>query len=436
MPKRTHADVGSVHVETALGGEGGQAEAGKCPQCGAKLEEGKGHRCGSAAPLTHATETLTAVEIFDVGTWNGMENSNRDLDDLVQAHEEIGHLIKPRVKLGHAEKQGLLQEGGYPAAGWITKLYRSGTKLLADLVGVPRVIAQLVRAGAYRRVSAEIYHDLQEEATGKTFRRVLDAVAFLGEEMPAVTTLADIVALGYSATQAPIVHVYEREETTPMKTCHKCKKPHEQMTTFEGKDCCPDCKKTLEGPKEHATTNPPAPAVPPAVPPAAPESVSIPKTEYSSLMARVQALEESNKASRDRADRLETALSLYEREDRREKVEAAVDKAVEDGRLLPANREDALAVFAALSDKKVVKYSRDGQEAEASPREIFEGFLSRLPKGIHQKETLRNVDGASVKIRQGADEASSVLDARAQRYSAEHKVSYKEALIAVAKMDQ
>jgi len=143
----------------------------------------------------YAMETfeIANVEVFAVGIWNGDKYTIRDLDDMVSTFKETSEKIKPFVKIGHGDEQTLLRSDEMPAAGWISDLYRTGNKLFANFSKVPKKIYDLIRAGAYRTVSSEIYWDI--EVLGKKFRRMLKAVALLGSEMPAVTDLNDIMAL-------------------------------------------------------------------------------------------------------------------------------------------------------------------------------------------------------------------------------------------------
>lgn len=136
---------------------------------------------------------LDDVEIFEAGNWNGDSYTESDIDDIVASFESIGDRIKPYVKLGHDEKQALLQRQGYPAAGWITGLKRVGKKLMASISNVPEKIYTLIVNKAYGRISSEIYWNLKE--SGQTHRRVLKAVALLGADTPAVTTLDDFINL-------------------------------------------------------------------------------------------------------------------------------------------------------------------------------------------------------------------------------------------------
>ena len=154
------------------------------------------------------TEDLDSQEIFSTGLWNKDQYSEGDLDGMVEAFGKVG--FRPPIKLGHSETQKLLKGEGLPAAGWIENLRRAGNKLVCDFKRVPRKIAELIKAGAYRKKSAEVYWDYLDEAKSTKFPRVLKAVSLLGEEIPAVTSLADIMALYKKLPDGP-AHAYEDE---------------------------------------------------------------------------------------------------------------------------------------------------------------------------------------------------------------------------------
>lgn len=136
---------------------------------------------------------IKGVEVFDVGKWNGRDWTDEDLDEMVENFAELAPTYDFPAKLGHGDAQELLKAEGLPAAAWIKKLYRKGTKLAADLERVPEKLYELVKNGAYKQVSAEIYEKVQ--LNGKAYKNVLSAIAFLGGEIPAVGTLDDILAL-------------------------------------------------------------------------------------------------------------------------------------------------------------------------------------------------------------------------------------------------
>lgn len=75
-------------------------------------------------------------------------------------------------------------------------MYRSGKKLLADFTDMPTSIYEMVRAGLYKFVSVELLRNVQ--AGTRELPWVLDAVALLGADQPAVGTLRDLQSLTMS----------------------------------------------------------------------------------------------------------------------------------------------------------------------------------------------------------------------------------------------
>lgn len=148
-----------------------------------------------AKPLE--TVDLNGVEIFSEGKWNGDDYSGDDLQAMIDAFPQVG--FQPVVKAGHADGQEdekkARQVFDAPALGYVSKIYRDGKKLLADLIQVPKRFADLIKTGAYKRISSEIYWGYNDEANGKKFPRALKAVAFLGDRIPALTNLKEIEAL-------------------------------------------------------------------------------------------------------------------------------------------------------------------------------------------------------------------------------------------------
>lgn len=132
--------------------------------------------------------TLDA-EIFAVGTWNRTwKFKSADLDDIVKNFETLAPYHKVPLKFGHNEEQKITD--GQPALGWVTRVWRTGDKLMARFENVPTLIKQAFEAKLYRHVSVEL--DIDVEHKGKRYKYVLSAVALLGADRPAVNTLADL----------------------------------------------------------------------------------------------------------------------------------------------------------------------------------------------------------------------------------------------------
>lgn len=169
------------------------------------------------------TNEIRGVEIFSVGTWNGDTYTLEDLKGMVEAFDKNKTSVRPFLKLGHDENQELLQKDGYPAAGWIDRLYILGEKLMADFSSIPKTIYNLISAKAYRKVSSEIYWNVK--IGEEKYKHMLGAVALLGANTPGVMNLADIMAM-YTKLESDDVRSYnltaifgtEKEAEMPTKT--------------------------------------------------------------------------------------------------------------------------------------------------------------------------------------------------------------------------
>jgi hypothetical protein len=135
-------------------------------------------------------KTLKGVEVFAVGKWNGMTFQAHDLAEMATAFDELKEIHKVPLKMGHNAEQPMTD--GKPALGWVSAIYVKGDKLCADFENVPPVVAKAIENKLYRRVSIELSIDVRYK--GKHIPFVVDAVALLGADLPAVNTLADLNA--------------------------------------------------------------------------------------------------------------------------------------------------------------------------------------------------------------------------------------------------
>lgn len=137
------------------------------------------------------SKSLNGVEVFAVGTHNGLTFTEADLDGIEQAFKALNASGRVPLKFGHNNEQPFTD--GQPALGWVDRLWRDGKKLFADFVGMPTVVFDAVKAGLYKQVSIELLKDTSRE--GDRYPWVLDAVALLGADIPAVKGLRDLQTL-------------------------------------------------------------------------------------------------------------------------------------------------------------------------------------------------------------------------------------------------
>jgi hypothetical protein len=130
-------------------------------------------------------------EIFATGIWNQMAFDEADLDDIVANFEKLKDTHKVPLKFGHNKEQKITD--GQPAIGWVSRIFKIGNKLFADFSDLPRTVYEAIKNKLYRTVSIELLFNVNSD--GKKFNHVLDAVALLGADHPAVSSLADLDAL-------------------------------------------------------------------------------------------------------------------------------------------------------------------------------------------------------------------------------------------------
>lgn len=276
------------------------------------------------------TFDLPDVEIFAAGKWKGEEYTEQDLDNIVHNFDLLGNKYKAPLKLGHASDQKLLQSDGYPAAGWVSNLKRSGAKLLATFTNVPKKIKQLIDRKAYGRFSSEILWNFS--FGGNVHKRVLRAVALLGADMPAVTSISDILGL-YSAEEIPQgeLHAYHELE-------EKGK---------EGKDM-----PTVEELQKQLDEN---------------------NAKIAKLSQDVQSKDEAIKT-------LETEKQEIAVADYRVKVYSAIDDGIKAGKIAPVQREYLAAIALTKFDgaEQVHKYT-DGEIKAVDSLAVLGEMIAKSP---------------------------------------------------------
>lgn len=151
------------------------------------------------------TKSVHDIEIFASGTWSDNKGIERtwteaDLDYMVKTFKpgevplSVGH-TSPEFNLRVATALGvpleILQgEGpgrGQMALGWASKLTKENGKVIADFEGVPAPLADWIEGAGYVKVSSDISINLENPK-----EPILQKVALLGVEKPAMSTLAGL----------------------------------------------------------------------------------------------------------------------------------------------------------------------------------------------------------------------------------------------------
>jgi len=159
------------------------------------------------------THELKGREIFAVGVWNDIEFGEADLDDIVANFDKLKDKHHVPLKFGHNDEQKMTD--GQPAIGWVERVYKVGEKLFADFTHMPRTVYEAIKNKLYRSVSIELLFNV--DGDGAKFNHVLDAVALLGADHPAVNSLADLDTLLATRTEFSGGHRVAFETATGKK---------------------------------------------------------------------------------------------------------------------------------------------------------------------------------------------------------------------------
>lgn len=344
------------------------------------------------------------VEIFSTGTWRGNKTitiTENDLHEMVNSFNELTTKVtgfRPFLKLGHTEMQRFFGgESGAPSLGFVSKIWVEGQKVLANFSNVPDALVDLMSKGRYNSVSIEFLPRVQFE--GSSFKNVLRAVALLGAELPAVKGLKELSANLMS----------------------------EFAFEFEG-DPAETLEKELEMPNE-ATFN--QKQVDDLIEAAVNKAVDTAKASFSdeidALKAEIETLKDDNKKLADGKAAVEASMKEFVSASEQKEIEALVDKAIEEGKIVPAEKDKYIAL--AQLDQTVKLGDK-----ETSARELIESLLTGLETKVDLGE---KVPGSKPKHDDVEGSAPEIVHARTMEIveASEGKTDYHTAYMQVLSKD-
>ena len=415
------------------------------------------------------TVDIPGLEIFSAGTFNNDTYSEADLDAMVSAFDQVG--FKPTVKAGHADLQENEAEArkvfGAPALGYASKIYRNGKKLLADLTKVPRRFADLIKKGAYSRVSSEIYWQFSDQ--GKKFPRVLKSIAFLGADIPALTNLKEIEAL-YSLDEASNridceTRIYTVEVTAPPSppptvSAYRDPTSHDNPSAEPSADV-PKPEVVINGdvkPNPPITTQQVFKKKLPKEARMAEKNITVSQEELDELIKQrvdamtaekekeyeyrvIKAREEGKIEKEKEAEALRAEVRKLAMEKRSEQINNWIAKLTEAGKLSPAEASRVRAIREWIPDEaeKVKVFEQAAgkvRESEESPAKMFESLFE------NRQTQFKTFSKAEAEERDDTplDDPNLEVDRRARKYMQEQqekggKIEYRQAISHVLKTD-
>jgi hypothetical protein len=353
--------------------------------------------------------------IFSAGVHNGDLYTEDDLAQIEIAFNECKGKLRPPLKLGHNELQELWQNDGMPSIGWIDNVKKVGADLVADFIKVPKTIYELITAGAYRTVSAEIYWNAVIE--GKKYPYALKALALLGADIPAVKSVSDILslykaeAMAYAELDKCEVKTYEgstpdKEIDMENKTPEVIEEKKEEVVVVEEK-------------KEEVIETPPATDTKPNLEEVVAklervvETLSQKKTAHEARIAELS--EKLTTAEKNYADATDT-IKKGEEAKKYADLEAKVNSLIVEKKLMPAQKEPVMKL---LSEIPLGKSYKEGELDTTVESLLFSIFKANAASSLNTKENSE------------AGAPSDATDEMAQinKISKDKGISYKDAYL-------
>jgi hypothetical protein len=350
------------------------------------------------------TYKIKGVEVFSAGEWNKDKYGLEDLYSMVTAFNSLKVGFRPYLKLGHDNKQALSKSSGLPAVGWVERLYVQGAKLLADFDFVPEKIYKLIKSRAYRKVSCEVYWDL--DVNGVKYPRVVGAVALLGAENPGVMNLDDILGCYTLANSESLGGVFKAIETQDNFKAYEM----EFETNSEDDEMAEDIEKLkaeLEDQKKNYTKTQ--------------EDLDAKAKELADLKATAQKEKEATEAELKKY-RLEKETA--EAEAKASKVSEFVTGLETKKLVTPAMKE---IITELLSDKKEYSVADKKLTKEQAIEQVL--TLSKEAAKVNFDESSKATFGKKA-------DKDKEMNEKIEKYAAEHKCDYAQAYKAVLKAEK
>ncbi len=315
-------------------------------------------------------QNIQDVEIFATGKHMGSEVINitdNDLQEMVNSFNELQGVggFQPVLKLGHDDVQKFFgARKGAPNLGFVEKLRIEGSKILADFSNIPDALFDLIKQRRFNSVSIEMFP--KTEFNGKQFKNVLTAVALLGAELPAVKGLKDLAATLFT----------EEIETGFLLPGDKIELKEQDMPFSQ----------------EQVDT-----LIDAAVAKAKDEA----KAEFTVKLDAVTTERDDAIKGKETA---QESLRTFEADIDKHNATAMVDKAIKEGKLLPVQKDPALAF--AMNVSGTIKMG----DKETSASKLFSDFIDSLPTKVDLSE--RGQGGTDEKFTSAADQIDALAKAK------------------------
>jgi hypothetical protein len=310
-------------------------------------------------------------EVFKAGTYPQGKFTKTQIEELAKNYDP--QFCEAPITLDHEQKG--------PAYGWVSELQSENGKLKAGFKDLSDDLKEFVQSGKYKKISVEIYRNLE----GK--QPYLKAVSFLGAGIPQVKGMG---AVEFKEGESDI-YVFETEVEDIEQYQARIDELEKETASFKENN-----KKT--------------------------ETIK-------ALKFRIETLETDLAKFKEEADgksELEKELNEIKASVKKREFDGFIDKQLEAGTLVPANKDVIFSVLNELDNLK--KFG-----SEVNVIDDFKSFIETLPKQVEfqeiaAKEKTTTQTNEAEKFA-NADEESLAIFKEAAALAEKEKISFKEALL-------
>lgn len=318
-------------------------------------------------------------EVFKAGKYPQGKFTKKEIAEIAKNYDP--KFCEAPITIDH-------QQSG-PAYGWVDTVKADGDKLKVAFKDVPQEFEKDVNDGKYKKVSVELYRNLEGKGA------YLKAVSFLGAATPQVKGLEPIKFMESEADTYEFESGDESEEFTEADVedlKNQITALEEQVSKFKENNKKMETIKSLK------------------------EKISALTDEVATFKEKAQGKEEIEKELHD------IKVAIKKRE-----FDEFIDKQIDKGTLVPANKEVVLSVLQELDN--VQKFGEDSTVVID-----FKSFIESLPPQIKFGETAtkdkqagsQNDDVAKFA---NADEESLEIFKEAKALAKKENISFKDALL-------
>jgi len=324
-------------------------------------------------------------DVFKAGNYPQGVFSEQDVEALAVNYDP--KFCEAPITLDH-EQRG-------PAYGWVSELKSENGKLKASFRNVAPELKDFVQSGKYRKISVEIYKELE----GK--KPYLKAVSFLGACIPQVKGM-DPVEFKDGDTET---YIFEIDEVIPeIKMSEELVKLQNQISELESQVVL-----FVDTPKKDEFS----------------EIISTLQEKVKSMSTQIMTMQDES-ILRQKA---EQELFRLKHEIKKNEFEQFLDVQITSGKLLSSQKDLGLKIFMALDNFK--------QFDETNFTEDFKQFLNTLTQQVEFEEiatkTDKQLSDEEVSVFSNASEDSLSIYKEARHLSEREKISFKDALLKLYK---